>query len=121
MKPEIPPSSKDFADLIDSSINLEDDDINVANSKIGLGVTSPVNRLDVGGSVVIGSNISGNTLAPQNGLLVEGDLNVGSETSNARVTVDGAISLAEQEGSPSKTKGFGKLFVKKGKNHKHSS
>ncbi|HRG22556.1 MAG TPA: hypothetical protein PLQ57_16060, partial [Saprospiraceae bacterium] len=39
---------------------------------IGLGTTSPVNRLDVEGGVVIGINYSGTNTAPTNGLLVEG-------------------------------------------------
>ncbi len=109
------PTSKDFADLIDSSINLLEDDISVANSKVGLGVTKPVNKLDIGGNMAIGTNLSGNMQAPPNGLAIEGNLSVGSTQSNEKLTIDGVISLAAQEGSPSKTNDFGKLFVKKEK------
>jgi hypothetical protein len=47
---------------------------------IGSGLTSPVNNLDVGGSVAIGSTFAGNNLypAPANGLLIEGSVGIGT-------------------------------------------
>ncbi len=109
------PTSRDFEDLIDSSINLLEDDISVSNSKIGLGVENPTNKLDVGGSVSIGSNLAGKTVVPANGLFVEGNVSFGTEKADERLTIDGAVSLEVQEGSPSPTEGYGKLFVKKEK------
>ncbi len=49
------------------------------NSKIGIGTTTPNNKLDINGNAVIGqSYILSNSIAPTNGLAVEGTLNVGA-------------------------------------------
>jgi len=45
---------------------------------VGVGLTGPLNRLDVEGAAVIGATYSGSQTAPANGLLVEGNVSFGS-------------------------------------------
>ncbi len=67
---------------------------------IGLGTTSPVNRLDVEGGVVIGINYSGTNTAPTNGLLVEGNLGLGTTSPLNKLDVEGgAVIGATYSGS----------------------
>jgi hypothetical protein len=47
---------------------------------IGLGTTTPVNKLDVAGGMAIGSSYAGINIAPTNGLLIEGSLGIGLTT-----------------------------------------
>lgn len=46
--------------------------------KIGAGLTSPVNKLDVEGGAAIGATYSGTNSAPTNGMIVEGNLYIGT-------------------------------------------
>ena len=67
---------------------------------IGLGTSSPVNRLDVEGGVVIGINYSGTNTAPTNGLLVEGNLGLGTTSPMNKLDVEGgAVIGATYSGS----------------------
>ncbi len=109
------PTSADFASLIDSTINKLDDDFFVKNRNIGLGTGDPKNKLDVFGEGVIGEKYAGEMSAPENGLLVQGKLGVGTPAANEKLTIDGAISLKELDTSPGATPNFGKLYVKEDK------
>ena len=48
------------------------------NGNIGIGTTTVNNKLDVEGAAVIGSTFSGTNTAPTNGLLVEGNMGIGT-------------------------------------------
>ena len=52
-------------------------DFVVANNKVGIGTTNPINKLSVIGAASIGST-SYNIAAPTNGLLVEGNVGIGT-------------------------------------------
>ena len=54
--------------------------IHCSSYTIGIGTTSPVNRLDISGSVAIGSSYAGNNAAPADGLLVEGNVGIGTDS-----------------------------------------
>ncbi len=58
---------------------------------IGIGTTTPINKLDVEGGAVIGTNYSGTSTAPSNGLLVEGSVGIGltTVTSGTKLEITG--------------------------------
>ncbi len=53
------------------------------NGNVGLGTTTPQNKLDVEGGAVIGATYSGTNAAPANGLLVEGNVGIGNTSPRA--------------------------------------
>ena len=58
---------------------------------VGIGTTTPYNKLDVYGSVAIGTSYAGSTAAPSNSLLVESTIAVGT-SSPANIGIDAAYS-----------------------------
>ncbi len=64
---------------------------------VGIGTFSPKNKLDVKGSAVIGATYSGTNTAPSNGLLVQGNVGIGtiSIPSGYKLAVDGKIICEE--------------------------
>jgi hypothetical protein len=54
---------------------------------VGIGTTTPKNKLDVEGGAVIGATYSGTNTAPTNGLLVEGNIGIGTTSPGARLHV----------------------------------
>ena len=110
------PNGDDFHDLIDSFVHQKDNKVFVDDQGfVGVGTESPQNQLDVSGSAAIGKNYSGNRTAPENGLIIEGDVGIGSGDPNEKLTVDGVVSLKELNESPGVTSGYGKLYVKEEK------
>ncbi|HQW86605.1 MAG TPA: tail fiber domain-containing protein [Flavobacteriales bacterium] len=51
--------------------------------RFGVGVDNPVNKLDVEGAAVIGASYGGTNTAPANGLLVQGNVGIGTTTPGA--------------------------------------
>ena len=67
------------------------------NGNLGLGVSSPVNKLDIAGGLAIGSSYSGNLTAPDNGAIIEGNVGIGTATPdpNYKLNVFGKIKAQE--------------------------
>lgn len=54
-----------------------------SGDNVGLGVSGPVNKLDVSGSAAIGATYAGTNTAPSNGLIVQGNEGIGTSVPNA--------------------------------------
>ena len=87
------PTSKQFGDLIDSSLNKSDDQISVQNSNLGLGTATPQSKLDIAGGLSIGANYAGQSPAPPSGLLVEGKTGMGTNQPKNSLDVAGALCV----------------------------
>lgn len=61
------------------------------SGNVGIGLTTPVNLLDVEGAVAIGAAYSGSSTAPTDGLSVVGNVTMGTATvaGTGRLTIDG--------------------------------
>ena len=59
-----------------------------STQSLGIGTTTPQNKLDVEGSAVIGATYSGTNTAPTNGLLVEGAVGIGATSLLAKFQVE---------------------------------
>ena len=64
-----------------------------SNLKIGIGTTSPVNKLDVRGGMVIGSNSAGTRVAPFDGLLIDGNVGIGMGAPDAPLNDEAPLSV----------------------------
>ncbi len=56
----------------------------IFSQNVGIGTTTPLNKLDVKGAMVVGNNISGTLTAPANSLMVEDRLFVGEIADTVR-------------------------------------
>ena len=75
--------------------------------RLGLKTTTPKNKLDLAGSMVVGSSYAGAVSAPSNGLLVEGSVGIGTTLVfadyglfvNGNVELDGDRQITFQSGT----------------------
>ena len=58
---------------------------------VGIGEMWTKNRLDVNGGMVVGSAYSGTNTAPGNGLLIEGNVGIGTSSPSSKLEVSGMI------------------------------
>ena len=65
-----------------------------AAGNVGIGTTSPVNKLDVEGAIAIGAAYSGTSTAPTNGLIVEGNVGIGVATVTAALHLKACTAAA---------------------------
>ena len=56
---------------------------------VGIGTNSPVNTLDVEGGVAIGASYSGSNSAPNNGAIIQGKVGIGTNSPEANLEVIG--------------------------------
>jgi len=64
--------------------------VDIGNQRVGVGLSTPVNKLDVEGSAAIGTTYSGTSTAPINGLIIEGNVGIGTPTPAAKVEIASA-------------------------------
>ena len=86
------PTQGQFADLIDSCLNLSDSDLFEVDGSLGLGCDQPLARLSVNGNLSVSPN---NDTAPDNGLFVHGKVGIGAGFSNpaAQLAVNGGVYI----------------------------
>jgi len=60
---------------------------------VGIGTTTPVNKLDVEGGLAVGATYSGTNSAPANGLLVEGNVGIGTTAPVNKLDVEGGLAV----------------------------
>ena len=88
------PTAEQFEQLIDEVVAMQDDEIYIDDDtkNVGLGITSPCNKLDVNGSVAIGDQYAGKKEAsPKHSLLVQGRVGVGKKNPTEALDVEGTI------------------------------
>ena len=77
---------------------------------IGMGITMPKNKLDIQGSVAIGSDYVGKYISPENGMLVQGSVGIGTNNfpsnsvDNLSLRVGGSCIIGKELVSTSNSK-----------------
>jgi len=74
-----------FAGIVNSNVT--------ASGNVGLGTTLSANKLDIQGSVGIGTAYAGYTSAPSNGLIVQGNVGIGSTAPGQKLDVNGTLRI----------------------------
>jgi hypothetical protein len=54
-----------------------------SSGSVGIGTTTPANKLDVEGEVAVGAGYSGTSVAPTNGMIVQGNVGIGTSGPSA--------------------------------------
>ena len=65
----------------------------VVAGNVGIGTTSPQNKLDVEGTVAVGASYSGTIAGPTNGMIIEGNVGIGTTNPLSRLSVDGDVRV----------------------------
>ena len=88
------PTQEQFAELIDSGLNLSDSDLFEADGSLGLGYDRPLARLSVNGNLSVSPN---NDTAPDNGLFVHGKVGLGAGFASpaAQLAVNGGVYIGD--------------------------
>ena len=60
---------------------------------VGIGLSAPVNNLDVLGSVAIGDAFAGFSTAPLNGLIVDGNVGIGVSVPQNKLDIEGNVAI----------------------------
>lgn len=68
------------------------------NGNVSIGTTSSANKLDVSGTVAIGS-YAGSNAAPSNGLIVSGNVSIGTNSNANKLDVSGGVAIGSYAGS----------------------
>ena len=63
-----------------------------AAGMVGIGLATPIHKLDVAGNMTIGPNFKSSVTVPLNGLLVEGGVGIGTTSPDQMLTVNGGAS-----------------------------
>ena len=64
--------------------------INPVGNNVGIGTTTPQNKLDVEGGIAVGATYSGTNTAPSNGMIIEGNVGIGTaDPGTYKLKVDG--------------------------------
>ncbi len=67
-------------------------------SNVGIGTPIPQNRMDVAGRMAVGDNFAGISIAPPNGLIVQGDMGIGTALPANKLSVIGNADITGNTG-----------------------
>ncbi|MFH0864658.1 MAG: hypothetical protein V1904_00580 [Bacteroidota bacterium] len=81
-----------YACIVDYFEGVKYNDIYLQLGSVGIG-TTPENKLDVEGAMAIGATYSGNSSAPSNGLIVQGNVGIGTTTTVNKLDIEGAVAI----------------------------
>ncbi len=68
-----------------------------SSGNLGIGTTTPKNKLDVEGGMVVGSSYSGTNVAPTDGLLVEGKVGIGTNSPGYRLATNRSTAVTNNQ------------------------
>ncbi|HPR65485.1 MAG TPA: tail fiber domain-containing protein [Thermoanaerobaculia bacterium] len=86
--------------VVDCTSDLPDDgDWTISGSdmyssvsgKVGIGTSTPANKMDVEGGMAIGATYSGSSAAPNNGLIVQGNVGIATDSPASKLDVRGSV------------------------------
>jgi hypothetical protein len=64
-----------------------------SSGNVGIGTTTPANKLDVEGGVAVGAAYSGTSGAPSNGMIIQGDVGIGTTAPENKLDVEGGVAF----------------------------
>jgi hypothetical protein len=73
---------------------------------VSIGTKAFLNRLDVEGAMAVGSSYSGNSAAPANGMIVQGNTGFGTTTVGSKVQVNGNMAVGYSASTAAPTNGL---------------
>jgi hypothetical protein len=87
-------------DIVFNSGGTERFRVNVTG--VGIGTTTPQSKLDIYGGVSIGTSYAGITAAPTNGLIVQGNVGIGTSApaANVKADINGMVKVAGTGSEP---------------------
>ena len=72
---------------------IKSDGVMGIGQRLGIGTWSPINKLDVRGAVAIGNSYGGSETAPNQGLIVEGQVGIGTDDPSEKLHVEGNVAI----------------------------
>ena len=79
----------------------------ILGQNVGIQQTSPLSRLDVNGNLAVGSAFSGNTVAPADGAIIQGNLGVGTSAPANKLHVSSDVRIGLLTEDDGMTAGYG--------------
>ena len=66
----------------------------IKQGNVGIGTTTPANKLDVEGGLAVGATYSGTSTAPTNGAIIEGNVGIGTTAPGYKLDVNGTTQAS---------------------------
>lgn len=101
--------------IISQNNNLSNPKLFISSGNaVGIGLSNPINRLDVEGGAAIGSGYAGTITAPTNGMVVQGNVGIGTNSPLFPLVVNGQSEINGEVGIGSPPVAGTDLFITSG-------